>query len=139
MLYNLLNDYQRERFEKKVEQCLEKKSVVELNVRGASRTSDQNALLHLWLRVFADYIGEPSIEDVKRDVKRAVLGRKTVKNVITGQDELVDYETHNMNVKEMEEFLYYFKSWAMEKFGVYLPYYKDAEFGEMARKYKDRL
>ena len=103
-----------------------------------TRTSQQNRTVHMWFGVFADFTGNPSREDTKRQVIRALLGQKPQYNPYTRRDEMVDYHTHEMTVGELSSFMDKFKTWALAEFGCYLPYYGDPGYEEMYQQYKNR-
>ncbi len=101
------------------------------------RTIRQNNTVHLWFSVFAEEIG-CTFDECKRDVKRKLLGRKPVINVITGETDWEDYKTSDMSVAELSSFMEKFKFWAQTDFGCYLPYYGDVGYEEMMREYRNR-
>jgi len=111
----------------------EKKNLAE----EQQRTLRQNSTVHLWFSVFASEIG-CTHEECKRDVKRKILGRKPVANVITGETDWEDYHTSEMSVAELSSFMERFKSWAQTDYGCYLPYYGDAGYEEMMCEYRNR-
>lgn len=103
--------------------------------RHVPRTLRQNALLHLWFKVFSDFIGDPSVEDCKNDVKRILLGQRTVKSKLDGKVYFTNYETHKMTDREISDFMDRFKAWAMSEYGCYLPYYGDSGYDDMVSRY----
>ncbi len=111
----------------------EKKNLTE----EQQRTLRQNSTVHLWFSVFADEIG-CTHDECKRDVKRKLLGRKPVVNVITGETDWEDYKTSEMSVAELSSFMERFKIWANTDYGCYLPYWGDAGYEEMMREYRNR-
>ena len=137
MKFNLANNFELEKYKTYSEKLIEKACIVELTEKKKKRTIDQNSLFHLWVAVFADFIGEPSKESCKRDVKRELLGQKVCKNIFTGQSEFEDYKTSEMTTKELGEFMDKFKIWAQTEYGCYLPYFGDAGYEEMIEQYKN--
>jgi hypothetical protein len=100
------------------------------------RTPSQNSLFHVWVAVFADYIGYESREECKKDIKRFFLGMRERVNRITGEIENDDFETSKMSTKELSDFMDRFKVWALTEYNCYLPYWKDAGYDEMIAEYK---
>lgn len=94
-----------------------------------SRNLEQNALFHLWMQVLADELGYLSLEDVKRDIKRQILGTKEVVNQITGELTFEDVKTSRMTMKQMATFMDKVKIWALTEMNIYLPYKKDDPSG----------
>lgn len=137
MLFDTSNELKAQQAKAYVDKLIEKKRLVEINDKQVmpTRTNQQNRTVHMWFGVFADFTGNPSREDTKRQVLRALLGRKPKYNPYTRKDEMVDYHTHEMTVGELSSFMDKFKAWAMEEWGCYLPYYGDPGYEEMARMY----
>ena len=137
MLFDTRNSLQRAQGQAYYESLCRRGSLVEMNDKRAmpKRTSQQNRTVHMWFGVFADFTGNPSRQDTKEQVLRAILGRRPRHNPYTGQDEMVDYHTHEMTVDELSAFMDKFKAWAMAEYGCYLPYYGDPGYEEMARMY----
>ena len=137
MKFNLSNQFDLAKFKVYSEKLIGKTCIVELTEKQKNRTIGQNDLFHKWIAVFADFIGEPSRENCKRDVKRYFLGMKEVVNRFTGEIEKDDYKTSEMTVNELADFMNKFKIWADAEYGCYLPYFKDAGFEEMMEQYKN--
>jgi hypothetical protein len=136
MRFNLSNKFEIEKYNAYSEKLKKKGCIVDLTEKQKKRTLDQNALFHVWVAVFADFIGEASRTDCKRDIKRHLLGMREVTNCITGEVEKDDYETSKMTVGELSGFMDKFKAWAGVE-GCYLPYWKDAGYEEMMEQYKN--
>ena len=101
------------------------------------RSLNQNSLFHLWIKVFADFIGEPNLDACKRDIKRELLGTKgTFYSKITRKDEIEDYHTSEMSDQELSSFMDKFKSYAATEWNCYLPYIGDVGFNEMLSQYE---
>ena len=137
MNFNLANKFDLAKFRVYSEKLIGKACKVELTEKQKKRTIDQNSLFHLWVAVFADFIGELSREACKRDIKRELLGQKVCKNIFTGQSEYEDYKTSEMTTKELASFMDKFKIWAQAEYGCYLPYFGDAGYEEMIERYKN--
>lgn len=100
------------------------------------RTLKQNNLFHLWVSVMADFMGEPSIESAKVDIKRELLGQWKHYNHFTKVVEERDYETHLMSVTDMSFLLDKMQAWAWAEYQIILPKWEDEGYEDMARKYK---
>ena len=133
MIVNPKMPFDRERARAYFEKLMSSDTRFEIK-RKAPRTLRQNALLHLWFKVFSDFIGEPSVEECKRDVKRFLLGQRNVRSMIDGKEYPTDYETHTMTDREMSDFMDRFKMWAMSEYGCYLPYKGEAGYDDMVGK-----
>lgn len=101
------------------------------------RSLKQNNLFHLWISVMADYMGEPSLESAKTDIKRALLGQWQHYNKLTRKVEYRDYETHIMSSSEMGFLLDKMQAWAWNDFNVVLPSWEEEGYEEMVRKYSN--
>ncbi len=101
--------------------------LVELTeLRSSSRRSrEQSDCWWAWCTLIARSIGNPDIGAVARDVKREVLGRKTVFNVFTGEPIDEDYSTRLMTEAEMSELLSRTKEWARKAHNWWLPSRED--------------
>ena len=102
-----------------------------------SRNLEQNALFHLWMRVLSDDLGYLSIEDVKRDVKRHILGTKDVIDRLTGEISFEDYKTSQMTKKQMADFMQKIKIWALTEMNIYLPYKFEEGYEAMYKHYNN--
>lgn len=107
-------------------------------MKRKQRTLNQNALFHLWIQVIADHAGYTSLEDCKRDVKRALLGMREDMNKITGETQMVDYQTSSMTTSELSSLMDKMKVWAQTDLGCYLPYFGDPGYEEMYQQYYRR-
>lgn len=136
--YDTSNTLEKEQFKARASFLADSGKIVELSEKKPRRTNQQNRTIHMWFAVMADFLGYTSIEDCKRDIKRAILGQIEYRNEITGKVELKDYETHLMNISELSSFMDKFKIWAISELGCYLPYYGDAGYEEMTNEYKNR-
>lgn len=137
MLFDTNNELQAQQGEAYYNKLRKEKKLVEITEKRVmpTRTSQQNKTVHMWFGVFADFTGNPSREETKEQVIRAILGRKPRFNPYTGKEEMVDYHTHEMTVDELSAFMDKFKIWALTEFGCYLPYFGDPGYEEMARMY----
>ena len=135
MRYDLSKVLPLKNFELKCEECKRKGQVVELTVKSRSRSLNQNSLFHVWVKVFADYIGETDLEVCKSMIKNHLLGRKIVQNRFNGQEEMQDFKTRELSNKQMSEFMDKFKAFAMTEYGCYLPYGNEEGYHEMLGEY----
>ena len=85
--------------------------------------------------MISDHIGYASLEDCKRDVKRALLGMREDTNRITGERQKVDYQTSAMTTSELSSLKDKMKVWAQTDLGCYLPYFGDPGYEEMYQQY----
>lgn len=139
MLFNLDSPLDQERARVRLESLIARRRVAELTEKtGRKRTSDQNALFHLWVSVIADELGYTDKERCKRDVKRTLLGQREDVNRLTGEVIQADYKTSEMTTQELSALMDKMKAWAQTDLGIYLPYWKDPGYEEMYRQYKNR-
>lgn len=101
------------------------------------RTLSQNALLHLWIRCFADYIGETDVEYCKTSIVRAILGQCERKNIVTGNTEVFDFRTRDFTTEMMSNFLDKFHAWAQTNYDIHLPFPDEIGYDEMYNAYID--
>jgi len=135
MTYNFNIPFDCISAQKRLDFLIAKKAKAEITEKKNKRTLDQNALFHLWIKVFADNIGEHNLDSVKRDVKRTLLGQIEVTNRFTGEIQLIDYKTSVMDTTQMSDFMTKFKEWAFSDYGCYLPDEKDRGYAEMLNNY----
>ena len=103
----------------------------------AKRTIPQNNIWWSWCSLMAETIGDFP-ENVARDVKREILGKKKVFNVFSGEETEEDFHTHEMSDEEMSDFLTKVKQWAFSTYGWWLPSREDPGFEDMMREYGKR-
>lgn len=139
MIFNLANEFEREKFKARCNKLYKNGNTVELTEKKKNRTIDQNSLFHLWVKVFADETGYLSLSDCKADIKQQLLGKRESENKLTGLTEYRQIDTHTLSVDEMSAFMDKFKIWAQNEFGVYLPYICDNGFEEMTDYYKNKI
>ena len=135
-IFKSANIFDAKSAEAYLSKLISKKETFAIETVGKQRTLDQNDLFHLWVKVVADEIGEPSFERCKRDIKRMILGMKEDVNRFTGEVIHVDYKTSEMSVSELSSFMDKMKIWAQTELGCYLPYWKDPGYEEMVSEYK---
>lgn len=137
-IFKSANTFEAERAKAYVLKLIAQKETFAIETKAKQRTPDQNALFHLWVKVIADEVGEPSFDRCKRDIKRTILGMKEGVNRFTGEVMVDDYKTSEMTVGELSSFMDRMKAWAQTELGCYLPYYKDPGYEEMVNEYKYR-
>ena len=101
MVFNTRNAFDRERAITYFNKIIKSGEFIEVSMKRKQRTLNQNALFHLWIQVIADHAGYTSLEDCKRDVKRALLGMREDMNKITGETQMVDFQTSSMTTSEL--------------------------------------
>ena len=135
MVFNTRNAFDRERAITYFNKIIKSGEFIEVSMKRKQRTLNQNALFHLWIQVIADHAGYTSLEDCKRDVKRALLGMREVMNKITGETQMVDYQTSSMTPSELCSLMDKMKVWAQTDLGCYLPYFGNPGYEEMYQQY----
>ena len=135
MIFDGSNPLDAERARTQLEYFIANGKKFEQKEKRKKRTLSQNALFHVWIKVFAEHTGELNLDDCKMDVKRCLLGMKERVNKLTGEVEACDYETSKMDTKELSDFMGKFKVWAQSEWGCYLPYKDDAGYDEMISMY----
>lgn len=135
MVFNTRNAFDRERAITYFNKIIKSGEFIEVSMKRKQRTLNQNALFHLWIQVIADHAGYTSLEDCKRDVKRALLGMREDMNKITGETQMVDYQTSSMTTSELSSLMDKMKVWAQTDLGCYLPYFRDPGYEEMYQQY----
>ncbi len=135
MVFNTRNAFDRERAITYFNKIIKSGEFIEVSMKRKQRTLNQNALFHLWIQVIADHAGYTSLEDCKRDVKRALLGMREDMNKITGETQMVDYQTSSMTTSELSSLMDKMKVWAQTDLGCYLPYFGDPCYEEMYQQY----
>lgn len=106
-----------------------------IEIETNKRNLKQNNLFHLWMQVLGDELGYTSVEDVKRDVKRQILGTREVVNRLTGEITFEDFQTSTMTKKQMADFMNKVKIWSLQEFQVLLPYWEEEGYSEMVEFY----
>lgn len=109
------------------------KSVEITNKR--KRTLSQNALFHVWIRCFADFIGETDIDYCRVSVVRAILGQKVKSNKFTNRTEYYDYRTSEMSTEQMTLLLDKFHAWAQTEYNLHLPLPEENGYDDMYNAY----
>lgn len=135
MVFNTRNAFDRERAITYFNKIIKSGEFIEVSMKRKQRTLNQNALFHLWIQVIADHAGYTSLEDCKRDVKRALLGMREDTNRITGERQKVDYQTSAMTTSELSSLMDKMKVWAQTDLVCYLPYFGDPGYEEMYQQY----
>lgn len=84
------------------------------------RSMNQNALLHKWLTIIANEIGD-DMESVKRDLKHMFAPVDEHTSKITGETEVRPMATSKMSVGELSEFMEKIQAWAWSFAAIGLP------------------
>lgn len=135
MIFKTSNTFEKKQAEVYFNKLVSSGKTIELSEKKKGRTLNQNALFHVWVQVIADHTGYTSLENCKRDIKRALLGTKEEASRFTGEVQQVDYKTSEMSKEELSSFMDKMKIWAQTELGCYLPYYGDPGYEEMTNKY----
>ncbi len=127
MRYDTSDALKRVEFLNRANHLAEKGKIVDLTeLRSSTRRSkEQSDCWWAWCTLIARTIGASNIEEVARDVKREVLGRKIVHNVFTGEQTDEDYSTRRMTEAEMSDLLSKTKEWAHRVHDWWLPSRED--------------
>ena len=122
-------------FEDMIRQLPDGDYTVSAKKKTQRRSLQASALFHVWIKVFADHIGEVDLERCKTDVKRHILGTKQRMSAITGKMEIEDYKTSEMTTGELSDFMSKFKVWALCVFDCRLPFWKEDGYEQMIELY----
>ncbi len=123
MKYDTSDALKRAEFLNRANYLARKGKFVELTeLRPSTRRSrEQSDCWWAWCALIARAIGNPNVEEVARDVKREVIGRKSAINVFTGEPTDEDYSTRLMTEGEMSDLLTKTKGWARKVYNLWLP------------------
>ena len=137
MVYHNQDPLQKAKFLNRASYLAEKGSDADLTELrpSAKRTNKQSNCFRAWCSLIAETIKEPDVRAVERDVKRTILGKKIVTNVLTGESEEDDYHTSDMSEEEMSNFLTAVKQWAWNAHKWWLPSREDPGFDQMMQEY----
>lgn len=135
MRYDLSNALHLQQFKARCMALIRNKATVELSEKKPQRTLPQNALYHIWIKVFAEAIGETDLQAADLDVKRHLLGMRSRLSRVSRQWVATDYHTSKMSKEEMAAFMDKFKHFAQTEYGCYLPYEREAGYREMIAEY----
>ena len=122
-LYNLSNEYDLHKFELKCKEMKMKKSYVELKFKLTTRTSSQNAYLHVLLGFWGAEFGLP-IEQVKYDYFKKKCNNDIFERTKTnkrGQQVTYIRSTTELDKGEMTTAIERFRNWSSSECGLYLP------------------
>jgi len=123
MLFNLKNEFDRQRFIAKAQEFLGKGESVELKKRSRSHTLSQMAYLHVLLRYYASEFGYTEDE-----VKFEVYKRKANRDIFLAErknrrGEMVEYyrSTASLDSEELSRSITRFRNYSSAVAGLYLP------------------
>ena len=100
---------------------LERPWEVEVRPKTKQRSLSQNATIHMWFGIIADYTGD-SEASVKADIK-AMLAPQVESKIKAG--EFRPQDTSEMRTTEMSEFMERLNAWATSELGLLLPHPDD--------------
>jgi hypothetical protein len=135
MIYNLSNEYDRQRFEKTTSEMLSQNAVVELKRKHQARTLKQNAYLHLLLGWYACEYG-CTLDEVKVDVYKRVCNRELFEIEITnkrGQKITTLRSSSVLDSAEMTLSIERFRNYSSSVAGIYLPSPNESDFLDYIR------
>lgn len=131
MIYNLNNDLDRMRFERRVVALREKRVLVELSEKKPRRTHPQNAYLHLLIGEFAMQTGNTldwvKQEYFKRHCNAELFVRRRTDD-LTHKEVEVLRSSRDLDTGEMTTAIDRFKHWAAAECGIELPDAEDREW-----------
>lgn len=136
MTFNLSSGYQLARLHALIDEYAKECKRVEIREAKPHRSLSQNAIFHLWVSVVAESLGYESTEECKTDIKRHILGQHERVNRLTGEIELADYKTSEMNKEEMSNLLERMKAWAWHELEIKLPSPDEDGYRECRRAYR---
>ena len=100
---------------------LEKPWEVEVRRKVKQRSNSQNATIHMWFGIIADFTGD-SEASVKGDIK-AMLAPQVESKIKAGEFRPMD--TSEMSTTESSEFMERLNAWAGSELGLLLPHPDD--------------
>lgn len=123
MIFNLGNEFERDKFKQYVNTLYEAKAIVEVKKKLPNRSLSQNAYLHLILGWFACEYGcstdEVKVEYFKRECNRVIFERKKINK--QGIEITYLRSSAELDTGEMTNAIDRFRNWASAQGGIYLP------------------
>jgi len=123
MIYNLNNEFERDKYKENANKLFKKNAVVEIKEKRNNRSLKQNSYLYLLLGFFASEYGT-SIEEVKVDFfKRKCNPDLFVSKRVNKLGNEVTYlrSSASLNSDEMTLAITRFRNWSSAEAGIYLP------------------
>ena len=123
MIFNLSNDYERQKFKEYCNLQFQKGGIVEVVRKHKQRSNSQNAYLHLILGYFASEFGY-SLEEVKLDIfKKDVNKDIFIRERVNKRGNKVNYvrSSADLDTAEMTLAIERFRNYSAAKAGLYLP------------------
>jgi len=123
MIYNLNNEFERDKYKEYANKLFKKNAVVEIKEKRNNRSLKQNSYLYLLLGFFASEYGT-SIEEVKVDFfKRKCNPDLFVSKRVNKLGNEVTYlrSSASLNSDEMTLAITRFRNWSSAEAGIYLP------------------
>lgn len=123
MIYNLSNDFDRQRFKTRCNALYKQGGVVDLTAKKERRTIPQNAYLHLILGWFAIETGN-TLDFVKKEYFKRYINPNIF--VVEIEDKYLGKlkvlrSSRDLTSAEMTTAIERFRNWASAEAGVYLP------------------
>lgn len=135
MVFNGKDGEDAEKARERLEKLIRDGKRFELKEIRPSLTNQQNKTVHMWFGCFADFTGEEDRARVKQDVITHLVGTVPYYSTITGRMEEEVPHISGMGKQQLSDFMERFKVWAWDEYKCYLPYYGDAGYDELCKKY----
>jgi hypothetical protein len=131
MYYDLENEIDNQRFDKRIEYLKKKKAKINLTEYFPKRTIQQNKYLHLLLTWFAIERGH-TVDYVKDEYFKKTANKDTfvreITDTLTGEQTKILRSSSDISTKEMSDCIERFRNWAADTAGVYLPEANEDKF-----------
>lgn len=123
MIFNLSNEFERQKFKEYCNMQYEKGGIVEVKRKHRQRSLAQNSYLHLLLGYFASEFGY-SLEEVKYDIFKRKCNPdifKVERVNKRGQKVTALRSSRDLDTEEMTTAIERFRNWSSAVAGLYLP------------------
>lgn len=123
MLYNLCNEFDKQRFEEACKQFLEQGAHVELKRKNVRRSLAQNSYLHCLLGYYGSEFGL-TLEEVKFDIfKKACNKDLFIRERVNKRGQTIKYvrSSSELDTAEMTIAIERFRNYSAAVCGLYLP------------------
>ena len=123
MLYNLRNEYERQKLDEDIARLKARNCVIEVKQKRLQRTMAQNSYLHCILSYYGSEFGY-SLEEVKVDVFKRRVNKEIFEEEITNKrgDKVIHLRsTTSLDTKEMTTAIERFRNYSASVAGLYIP------------------
>lgn len=123
MIFNLDNNFERQKFKEYCNQQYQKKGIVEVKRKHRQRSTSQNSYLHVLLGYFASEFGY-SMEEVKYELFKKKVNPdifKVERVNKRGQKITAIRSSRDLDTAEMTTAIERFRNWSSAVAGLYLP------------------